>query len=404
MSVPVILPNEPTDTFSFGAILHPVSTADFFGEYFESKPLIVLRGCPDYYRGLLTLDDIDRIITTLDNHYPDVCLVNADCPIDAEKYVVGSNSIDASHLYRLYAEGATIILNQLNTCHPPLANLCAALELEFSAPFQTNVYLTPPHAKGFKAHFDTHDVFVLQLHGSKCWRLYGTPITLPLDGQGNEVSQDDPGAPSKEFRLNAGDTLYIPRGFVHDATSCEETSLHATVGILSHTWADLIFEALAHVALADSAFRRSLPTHFARADFDIGPSREMFRNLVERFSKAAAIEPVLDLFIEEFLDRRRPRLRGQMAQLASLNKLTIDSAVACRPHLAYSIHEDSSMVRVRCHGKEISFPLYARSAVRHALRTPHFIVRDMPQDLDDESKVVLVRRLVREGILTIDSI
>ena len=36
---------------------------------------------------------------------------------------------------------------------------------------------------GFKAHFDTHDVFVLQIEGCKRWTLYDTPIELPLRGQ-----------------------------------------------------------------------------------------------------------------------------------------------------------------------------------------------------------------------------
>jgi hypothetical protein len=56
-------------------------------------------------------------------------------------------------LFRLHEAGGTIILNHLYRRHPPLASLCAAPELEFSAPFQTNIYLTPARAQGFHPPF-----------------------------------------------------------------------------------------------------------------------------------------------------------------------------------------------------------------------------------------------------------
>jgi hypothetical protein len=37
-----------------------------------------------------------------------------------------------------------------------------------------------------------------------------------------------------------------------------------------------------------------------------------------------------------------------------------------------------------------------------ALGSPRFVVKDLPGDLDDAGKVVLVRRLVREGIVRVE--
>ena len=39
--------------------------------------------------------------------------------------------------------------------------------------------LTPEGAQGFDPHFDTHEVFVLQVEGHKHWRLYGPGRVLP---------------------------------------------------------------------------------------------------------------------------------------------------------------------------------------------------------------------------------
>ena len=45
-----------------------------------------------------------------------------------------------------------------------------------------NVYVTPANSVGFVSHFDSHDVFVLQLYGSKNWRVYDhPPVILPAN-------------------------------------------------------------------------------------------------------------------------------------------------------------------------------------------------------------------------------
>jgi ribosomal protein L16 Arg81 hydroxylase len=95
---------------------------------------------------------------------------------------------------------------------PSLANLCRAVERTFSSHFQTNIYLSPPHAQGFKTHFDSHDVFVLQVSGSKLWTLYDTGVVLPLRGQAFDPDKHAPGPPTRELTLHSGDVLYCPRG------------------------------------------------------------------------------------------------------------------------------------------------------------------------------------------------
>ena len=371
----------------------------FFAEYFEAKALPVIRDDAGYFCGLLSLEDVDRFITTRPVAYPDLFLVNAEREIKSSEYTNPGDAIDVVKLYQLHDKGATIVLNQFHRSHVPLTELCAALELEFSAPFQTNIYLTPPHAKGFKPHFDTHDVFVLQLHGSKRWRLYGTPITLPLSGQASEALQDNPGPSSLEVDLHAGDTLYIPRGLVHDAPSLDEPSLHATVGILSYTWTDLLLEALANTVLGDATFRRALPHELFQPGFDRTFARGTFRNLLARLAETADADAALDVFIDELINSRRPRLYGQMAQLQALDKLTLKSLVSLRSGFAYALIEEPSVIRLQCYGNAISFPQSAMSAVRYAISQRDFRVGDLPDELDDASKLVLVRRLVREGVL-----
>ncbi|MDE3135359.1 MAG: hypothetical protein KGL59_02190 [Acidobacteriota bacterium] len=381
-------------------LIHPVGKEEFFASYFEQRPLVVKRNQPEYFRGLLTLDEVDRVLTTLDRRYPDVVLKNASREIDAEEYTVGGESIDVARVYQLFGEGSTISLAFLDTVVPALTEFCRGLESEFSCPFQTNVYLTPGRAQGAKVHYDTHDVFVLQVAGSKQWTIYGTPLELPLPGQDYDAAIHERGAPTLEFRLDEGDVAYVPRGFVHDARSTEAVSLHITAGVLRYTWTDLLLETVAGAALRDAAYRKALPPGFARSGFDRAEARATVRNLLDRIRTEDDFDAALDHFIDEFLSACPPLLRGQMAQLAAIDRLTVDSRVGARVGVVFRLCEDGESVSIEGYGRRISFPGYTREEVRFALSHAAFVVRELPGQLDEAGKLTLIRRLIREGLVT----
>lgn len=387
------------DRLSFEWLISPIGRELFFEEYWEKQPLVVKRNQPDYFHSLLTLDEVDRALTTLDLRYPNVTLKNADRKITADDYTVRGDSLDVARVYQLFAEGSTITLAFLDNVIPTLASFCRGLEKEFSCPLQTNAYLTPAGAKGANHHYDTHDVFVLQVLNSKQWTTYGTPVELPLRGQDFDSSVHQRGTPTLSFELNAGDIAYIPRGVVHDARSGEEVSLHITVGVLSYTWTDLLLELVAEVSLNNPAFRKSLPPGFGREEFERAGARETLRQLLQQFSAVAQFEEILDRFVDESISASPPLLRGQMDQMASLDRLTMDSVVRARPTAISRVRTNRDSTSIDCYGRRITLPLHAAEAVRFALNGSRFVVRELPGDLDDEAKLVLVRRLIREGLV-----
>ncbi|MGH9710460.1 MAG: cupin domain-containing protein, partial [Candidatus Acidiferrales bacterium] len=265
-------------------LINPVSKKNFFDNYWEKQTLVVKRNQPNYFNSLLSLDEVDRVLTTLDRRYPDVTLKNASREVTSDDYTVGGDALDVAKVYQLFGEGSTITLAFLDTVVPSLASFCRTLESEFSFPFQANVYMTPPGNQGAKPHYDTHDVFVLQVEGSKKWNIYGTPVELPLPEQDFDSAIHEQGATTLEFELQAGDVAYIPRGIVHDARSTDMVSLHITAGVLRYTWTDLLLEFVASAALNDPAFRKSLPPGFARVGFDRTQARETLRSLLQKIS------------------------------------------------------------------------------------------------------------------------
>jgi mannose-6-phosphate isomerase-like protein (cupin superfamily) len=361
----------------------------------------VRRANPDYFRELLTLDDVDRVLTTLDRRYPDVLVKRAGCEIDASDYTTDGSLLDLPKIYQLFAEGATLTLAFLDSVLPSLERFCRELEIELSMPLQANVYLTPPDEQGANVHYDTHDVFVLQVEGSKKWTIYDAPLPLPLSGQVFDPGVHRPGAPTHEFELGAGDVVYIPRGWLHEARATSTTSLHITAGVLRYTWTDLLLELVSRVALEQPAFRRALPPGFARDDADRTGARETLRALLLELQARADADSMLDHFIERFIADCPPLLTGQMRQLEALASVTGETVLGARPGVVHRLRRDPASVIVECHGRRITLPAHAADAVAFALQQPRYRLRDLPGALDEAGRLTLARRLVREGLVWI---
>jgi lysine-specific demethylase/histidyl-hydroxylase NO66 len=290
--------------------------------------------------------------------------------------------------------GATIILQQAHQLEPSLGRFCRALEHAFSAHVQTNLYLTPPNAQGFKTHYDNHCVFVLQIAGEKAWRLYEKPVDTPFRGEGFETGKFEPGELKQEFVLKAGDCAYVPRGLMHDAmTSGTEPSLHITVGLITRTWADLMLEAVSEVALRTPALRKSLPAGYARSDLDRDAARAKLRELAETIAREAQLDPALDLLADSFIRSRaadnRFTVRDASKPIASADRFRAQT------HTPHRIAEDGDKLALIAPGGDLDFPPDRRAALERALSGAPFT----PADLSCENAEAMAARLLAYGLI-----
>ncbi len=382
-------------------VLAPMTVDEFVGEYFEKKQRIIHRNDPGYYSRLLTLDDIDRHLNYGGRKFPDIAVANALEDIPSSAYAMSDDRIDRNRVYQLYNQGATIVMRKMHLFVPALAELVRSAEKQFACEFQCNVYMTPPNGKqGFKIHYDTHDVFALQVVGSKTWRLYGTPVELPLQGQSYDGATMEPGERTQEFTLNAGDMYCLPRGLVHDCVTSDEPSVHITLGMLAHTWTELFVETLMTVCQDNAEFRRYLPIGALGSNPDLAAMEATFRSLVDAFAAKAKLAPALDQFRDGFITTRQPNTMGRITDQVQLADLTAQSVVGARTDLIYRLSHTDDTIVLHFNRNEIILPAAAAPAVIFALETDRFSIAEVPGLADDASKLTLVRRLVREGLVT----
>jgi bifunctional lysine-specific demethylase and histidyl-hydroxylase NO66 len=303
---------------------------------------------------------------------------------------IGNRTIDdviqPNRVLELHDAGATMVVQGLQLTDPHLARLAVNLALDLDQAVQVNAYLTPAAAKGLELHFDYHDVFVIQLDGAKRWRVWEPLPRTRLPVKAARVPMptfDELGPPALDRTLEAGDVVYLPRGFPHAAETVDAASAHLTIGVLAATWHQAVRHAV-DAAVAGGALRESI-----RPGEALGGGLE---ELGARLSPA-----VVRRWTTIQMWRRMPATR-----LRPLHAPVIDGAteVALTPGpLLWTAIEDGH-AELGLGDRVLRMPAEAHPLLCAVLGTDGpFDLAGLAVALDKESRVVVGRRLAAEGVI-----
>jgi len=252
-------PREEADYLSL--LLDPVPGKDrFFEEFWQSKPAVIRRHNATFYNSVMQKADLDSMLYHIETLTPENQLWKLVKRIkghDGESWSSSPESrtemtglpgnatyVDVAHA--AFSHGYSLILNRLERYWNGTSEIALSFERELGHHTTVNCYFTPIQSQAFEAHFDWMDAFVLQLEGSKRWRLYNTFIEQPRPDMVFKPTMKDIGESFVDFVLEAGDLLYLPSGVIHEAlTEAQEVSLHLTVGVettLLGSWESLLLE------------------------------------------------------------------------------------------------------------------------------------------------------------------
>ena len=381
----------------------------FLDRYWTRAPLHHAGADPAAFADLLSVEDVDRFVASSSPRLPTFRLVRDGRPLDPSTYTrtakVGGQAVagmgDPGRIFDELRSGATIVLQGLQRSWAPLTRFCRALELELSHGVQANAYVTPAGSRGLGVHYDTHDVFVLQLAGTKAWTIHEPVLADPLASQPWKGTADDAGPPVLSVDLQAGDCLYVPRGFLHSARAQEALSAHLTIGVVTTTWHDVVRELVASVA-EEPEFRRALPPGYAHEPAALTAGVEETVARLRKWLHGVDAEAVAAATARRFLAGRPPILAGQLHQLGMLDQLGDESVLRRREgsvcHLARA---GERLTVVLGGGRELEMPAALEPAMARLADAGEFRLSDLGDLLDGPSRLVLARRLVGEGLLEI---
>lgn len=236
------------------ALIHPLSQDEFLNLYQSNQPVLLQHGKMDL-SALFDLPFLDSLPSLLkcwplpvQAHLPDLrdeASSIETCTTDAQK---------------LFDNGMGLLFNDAQNISPVLKEWLELIRSELGISAMTYgrclIYATPD-GRGTSPHFDQNINFVLQIHGTKKWKMapnheVAHPLSRFTMGQfpdpemmsylENPLPTEMP-ASARIYELKPGSLLFVPRGYWH-STEAEEDALALNFTFTAPTWLDLLTAAL----------------------------------------------------------------------------------------------------------------------------------------------------------------
>lgn len=240
-----------------------IKREDFFDKFFEKKFFFEQKAIKEVN---ISWEDIDEILFSWDPADGLISLFK-NGKVDPANYTeqfydVGTlrTRIIKDTFNKLMLDGATLVLNRVDTKSLKINKLTKLISHFLKEKTVSNGYAAFGGEGTFAKHWDTHDVFAIQLIGRKRWKLFEPTFPLPLRHQKSKDRKHEcPQIPVFDEILEAGDILYIPRGWWHDAIPLDnEETFHIAVG-MHPTYETDYFSWYANNILSQNVFfRKSL--------------------------------------------------------------------------------------------------------------------------------------------------
>jgi len=343
----------------------------FADRYWGQQPLLSpAADLPGGLTQLLSADSIDELVSERGLRTPFLRVARNGTTLADRAFTapggVGagiSDQVSDDRLVRLFADGSTLVLQALHRFWPPIIEFCQRLAGELGHPVQANAYITPPQNQGFSAHYDVHDVFVVQIDGEKQWQIHRPILDSPLrDQPWNDrkaaVQQQAQVPALMEARLRPGDCLYLPRGYLHAATALGGVSTHLTLGV--HVWTRYaIAEQLMRQALSSLAenpdLRTSLPLGVDVANpHEIRPDVELITAALATAVTQGDVDQISIALQDSARSNQRAAPIGPLKQLSDAAVITVDTKIVLRPHVMASIDHTTSGILIRSRAGDLA--------------------------------------------------
>lgn len=364
------------------------------------------------YDDLFSLAAVDELLSRRGLRTPFIRLAKDGAVVPTGRYTRSggtgaqvADQVSDDRVLALFLDGHTIVLQALHRLWPPLIDFAGALTTDLGHPLQINAYITPSSSQGFAAHYDVHDVFVLQVAGEKRWRIHEPVHADPLRDQPwtdhrAAVAARAEEEPVIDTVLRPGDALYLPRGYLHAAEALGDVSCHLTVGVHPVTRHALL-ESLLDIVSDDAALRASLPLGVDIADpASVAPDVEAtVAALLERLRTVTAAD-VAERLGARLVGSSRPGPVAPLAQAVALQTLSLDSVLVARSHQHHVLRTEGDQLMLRVFDRTLTMPVSTIRAVRALLEGKRLRVGDLP-DLDADEALALARRLVGESIAVV---
>jgi Cupin superfamily protein len=376
------------------SILTEQFLADTYGVSWQYFP-----GEPDRFASLLSWPDINRLF---DGHWheEDVVrlLMRRGQPVEKQEYTAPGGwrgRLQVSGAVGALQGGSSLIVEDIASFRPEILELIMNLERVLREEVDSKIFIAGPKTNGLGVHWDPHDVFAVQLLGTRPWRVYRPTLPAPLIAD-KARTEGDALTHVADIEMRPGDVLYLPRGWWHDVLNSAVPSVHLTLAI--HKRAGVDFMAWLNDALCRGRIMRTDLPRFSSPDAQDQHIAEL-RQLV---TEAITVEG-MQQFLQKYDDRAAAK---RMASLPwgidpAPDVADADTVVTLVPRARLVDGADGPVLLAD--GRSLTFAASARTVLERILGASTHQAGDLraASGIRTEEFTQLIRDLHNQGVVAV---
>ncbi|MFL9925680.1 cupin domain-containing protein [Herbaspirillum lusitanum] len=269
-------------------LLGGLTPAQFLRDYWHKKPLLIRQAIPGFSAPiprdeLFALAERDDVESRLVSH---------------EKSGWQFEHGPFGTLPPLKRKEWTLLVQGVNLHHASADALLREFRFIPDARLDDLMISYASEGGGVGPHFDSYDVFLLQAHGQRRWRISAQDDLTLVEGAALKILKNF--KHEQEFVLEPGDMLYLPPHYAHDGVALDECMTYS-IGFRAPAYQELGESFLQF--MMDSI---ELPGRFADADLKpTSKPAELPGDMIERvrdeLNKIRFTDDDISIFLGEYL-------------------------------------------------------------------------------------------------------
>ncbi|HEV2990109.1 MAG TPA: cupin domain-containing protein [Candidatus Angelobacter sp.] len=386
---------------SLAHLVAPQSVSHFFEHSWE-KDSCLGQISEEYAERLMQPRDVETLSYSLSACARDwLRLIKDGRELPESLYSTGEALVDIAKVNHAYHSGYTIQLSKVHKRWLPVSSMCRHLEqellangIELSDRIGAHIYMTPPSAQGLGTHFDTQDVFILQLAGEKRWKVWEWTDRYPIERSPKPPTLEELPPLKFDLTLKKGDVLYIPRGVFHEACTTDQFSLHLSLSIYPATWMDMLQLALRESSLARAPITQGITFTGEK----IAGMQTAIRNLLNQLEQPDSLQRAINGLRGRSLQRLDPLPVGALETEPRKTEISINTRLG-RTTAPFVLCQENETPSLKWRDGVLKGNAANMAAFQQIASSIEFDVSDIPLK-SEAARLALARELVAAGLFS----
>ena len=269
-------------------LLGDLTPAQFLRDYWHKKPLLIRQAIPGM-KPLIKFDKLAELARL--NHVESRLITNTDGQWDMQHGPLAELPPRTQPAWTMLVQGANLFDKAADALLRQFRFVPDARLDDLMISYATD-------GGGVGPHFDSYDVFLLQAHGKRRWRIGAQKDLSLVEGMPLKILSNF--KPTEEFVLEPGDMLYLPPHYAHDGVA-EGECMTYSIGFRAPSYQEL-GEAFLQF-MADSI---DLPGRYADPDLEVPKNpaeipKQMLATIADELNKVRFDEEDITIFLGEHL-------------------------------------------------------------------------------------------------------